>query len=169
MFKNIPPKFISCLAIAVIVLSTLSSCGIGLIIRGAAKNSLSVKKGTVPTDFIAKDQTLIVLLWGDRSYDKYVKKAFNKFYTGKKKFVTFSDLKNNEEYQDLDKYPFVYSQGPGDLEMYEGTSYSYTFSGSRPFHIFDRRSKTFYRPKFRSGFFGRVMQGHAKALSAYVK
>jgi hypothetical protein len=169
MLSNIKPKFIYYLAVSVIVLSTLSSCGIGLIVRGAAKKSMSVEKGTVPPDFIQKNQTLIVLLWGDKSFDKYAKKAFNKFYTGKKKFVTFSELKNDEEYQDVDKYPFVYSQGPGDLAMYEGNSYSYTFSGSRPFHIFDRRNKTFYKPNFRSGLFSRVMQGHAKALNAYVE
>lgn len=169
MLKNIKLRFIYYLAGSVMMLSTLNSCGLGLIARGGAKKSMSVEKGTVPKDFIQKDQTLIVLLWGDKSFDKYAKKAFEKFYTGKKKFVTFSELKTDEKYQDLDKYPFVYSQGPGDIAMYEGNSYSYTFSGSRPFHIFDRRSKTFYRPRFRSGFFSRVMQGHAMALSTYVK
>lgn len=61
------------------VLTILQSCGIGLLVRGAAKKRITVENKTVPPDFIKKDQTLIILLWGDKSYDKYAIKHLNNF------------------------------------------------------------------------------------------
>ena len=147
----------------------LNSCGVGLIVRGAVKNSLSTEKGTVPEGFIGKDQTLLIMMWENDAYDRYAKKAFNKFYSGKKKFITFRELKENEMYQDLDAFPYVFSQGPPDIKLYEDDSFSFAFSGSRPFHIFDRANNKFYSSKITSGFFSRVMQGYAMKLDQIKK
>jgi hypothetical protein len=151
------------------LLTLIQSCGIGLIVRGAAKNKITVEKKVVPPDFIKRDQTLIILMWGDKSYDRYAMKAFKRFYTGKMEFVPFNDLLTNPKYEDLEAYPYVFSQGPGELKMYEGGSYSYTFSGGRPFHIFDRAEKTFYTSPFTSSFFYRIMQAYAKKLNTFIK
>ena len=158
----------SYLYVGVLLLSlfSLNSCGIGLIVRGAAKKSISVEKGTAPKTFIGKDEVLLLLLWENKAYDKQVKKAFDKFYEGKKEYVTYSELKSNEKYQNLDKYPFVFSQGPENKMLYEGTgNFSYTFTGSRPFHIYDRREKTFHMSRFTSGFYGRMIQAYAMKLN----
>lgn len=125
------------------------------------------KDEVVPPDFIKPDETLIVLMWGDESYDKYARGAFNEFYQGKKVFIGFGDLMENEKYQDLDKYPYVFSQGPGESEMYESSSYRYTAYGSRPFHIYDRRKKEFYKSKVTSGFYKRIMEGYARGLNKF--
>ena len=167
---QIKSKF-NAISLALLLVSslTLSSCGVGLIVRGIVKKSVSVENETVPQGFIRKDQTLLIMMWQNDAYDRYAKKAFDKFYSGKKKFVTFSDLKENEEYQDLDAYPFVFSQGPSDIKLYEDDSFSFSFSGSRPFHIFDRANKKFYKSKVASGFFSRVMQGYAMKLNEIKK
>ena len=141
-----------------------SSCGIGLIIRGSAKKSVSVENKTVPADFISKDQTLLVLLWGD-VYDDYAIKAFKKFYHGPIEYVGFAEL-HTEKYSDLDRYSYVFSQGPGEEKMYSGGDYSFSFEGSRPFHMYDRRDKSFYKAQIRSGFFARVIQGYAMKLES---
>jgi len=106
----------------------LNSCGVGLIVRGVVKKSVSVEKETVPEGFIRKDQTLLIMMWQNDQYDRYAKKAFDKFYSGKK-----------------------------------------SFSGSRPFHIFDRANKKFYTARVRSGFFYRLMQGYAMKLNEIKK
>ena len=147
----------------------LNSCGVGLIVRGVVKKSVSVEKETVPEGFIRKDQTLLIMMWQNDQYDRYAKKAFDKFYSGKKKYVTFGDLKENEEYQDLELYPYVFSQGPSDIKLYEEDSFSFSFSGSRPFHIFDRANKKFYTARVKSGFFYRLMQGYAMKLNEIKK
>ena len=149
------------LAFILSILFITNSCGLGLIVRGTAKKSLTVEKKTVPPNFIEKDETLLILLWGD-AYDKYAEKAFNKFYAGKKKYVTFDQYFSGEYPEE--EYPFVFSQGPGSPKMYSGESYSFTFEGSRPFHIYDRRSKEFYKARVTSGFFARVIQAYAIRL-----
>ena len=147
----------------------LNSCGIGLLVRGVAKKSITVENNVVPKKFIDKNETLIILLWESGSYDKYAKKAFDKFYLGKKEYVTYNDFRTLDKYQDLDKYPYVFSQGPGEKEMYETDTYSYSYTGSRPFHIYDRREGTFSKSKIRSGFFFRIMQAYAMKLNTYRK
>lgn len=147
----------------------LSSCGIGLLVRGVAKKSITVEKGVVPPNFIKSNQTLIVLMWGTKSYDKYAMKAFNRFYDGKKIYLSLNDLLTVEKYQDLERFPYVFSQGPGDMTMYSGKSYSYTYSGSRPFHILDRKEGKFYNSRINSGFFYRIMQAYAMKLNKHVK
>lgn len=150
-------------------MTILQACGIGLLVRGAAKKRITIENNTVPPDYIKKDQTLIILLWGDKSYDKYAIKAFKQFYKGKMEFVSFNELLTNPKYEDLESYPYVFSQGPGELKMYEGGSYTYSFEGGRPFHIFDRANKTFYRSPFHSSFFYRIIQAYAKKLNTYIK
>ena len=145
----------------------IQSCGIGYAVRGTVKKTITVENKVVPENFIEDDQTLLILLWSKNSYDKYVIKAFDKFYMGNKEYVTINQYRNEEKYEDLDKYPFVFSQGPGAIEQYEGGNYSYVFSGSRPFHIFDRKEKTFYRSILNSGFFFRVMEAYAMRLEYY--
>jgi len=164
MSKKITP-----LIIIVLLLATFNSCGIGLIIRGAAKRKITVENNIVPPNYIEPNQTLIVALWGTKSYDKYAIKAFNKFYKGKKEFVNLGELKTNPKYEDLETYPFVFSQGPEDINLYEGDSFSYVFSGGRPFHIFDRKEKKFYMMSFHSGFFYRMIQAYAMKLNTYIK
>lgn len=160
--KNRATK-ISIIASLVLILFATSSCGIGLIIRGSVKKSLSVEKGSVPPEYIDKNQVLLVLLWGVGSYDIYVTEAFDKFYDGKKEYVTFEQF-FSDKYSDLDKYQYVFSQGPGEKEMYSGESYSFTYKGSRSFHMYDRKNEKFYKSKITSGFFARVIQGYAMKL-----
>lgn len=148
---------------------SLNSCGIGFLVRGVVKKSITVENKVVPEKFIKANETLIILMWESGSYDKYAKKAFDKFYKGKKVYVNFNDFKTKEKYQDLEEYPFVFSQGPGDKAMYEGNNYTFTYSGSRPFHIYDRREGTFSRSKITSGFFYRVMQAYAMKLNTFRK
>jgi hypothetical protein len=155
---------IGLIASLLLILFSTSSCGIGLIVRGAVKKSVSVEKKTVPPAYIAKNQVLLVLMWEVKSYDKYAKKAFEKFYNGKVEYVTFEQLLS-DRYSDVDKFPYVFSQGPGDKKMYLGESYSFSYEGSRPFHIYDRKNEKFYRSRISSGFFSRVMQGYAMKLN----
>ncbi|MDD2982186.1 MAG: hypothetical protein PHQ74_02250 [Crocinitomicaceae bacterium] len=154
---------ISVIASLLLILFSTSSCGIGLIVRGAVKSSLSVEKKTVPPNFIDNKEVLLVLLWGENSYDDYVKKAFEKFYDGKKEFVTFEQYFSGK-YNDVNKFAYVFSQGPGEKKMYTGEPYSFTYEGSRSFHVYDRKNEKFYRSKINSGFFARVIQGYAMKL-----
>lgn len=101
---------ISVIASLLLILFSTSSCGIGLIVRGAVKSSLSVEKKTVPPNFIDNKEVLLVLLSGENSYDDYVKKAFEKFYDGKKEFVTFEQYFSCK-YNDVNKFAYVFSQG----------------------------------------------------------
>lgn len=146
-----------------VLIFTLDSCGIGYLVRGTARKKYTKENKVIPPDFIEKDEVLLILKWEQGSYDKYAKKAFDKFYEGKKEYVTMAQLLS-EEYSDVEKYRYVFSQGPGSPTMYEGKSYSYTFEGSRPFHIYDRLEGGFYKSNITSGFFYRIMQAYAMNL-----
>lgn len=143
----------------------LSSCGIGLIIRGVSKKHLTVEREAIPPDFPGNDGTLLIMLWGTKSFDKYEIKAFDKFYHGKKKYIGFGDLKK-DEFQDVEKYRFIFSQGPGDSAMYTSNSYSYS-NTSRVYHIWDRQTGEFYNGHIKSSFFYRILQAYAKNMEKY--
>ncbi len=157
------------ISILTLIILTFSSCGLGLILRGVTKKTLTVQKKTVPPTFIRKDQTLIIGLWGAESYDKYAKKAFGKFYLGKKEYVHISEIRKNPKYDNKDAYPFVFSQGPEDIKLYKNDNFSYTFVGGRPFHIFDRNEEKFYMLPFHSGNFGKIIEGYAIKLNSFIK
>jgi hypothetical protein len=168
MLKKMKMRKLFGLTMLVGVMMTTSSCGIGFLVRGVIKGSLSTEKGSVPEDFIGKDETLLIMLWGSESYDKYVKKAFDKFYTGKKEYISFDELQK-ERYQNIEKYPYIFSQGPGNPRMYNGEAYSYSATGSRPFHVYERSTRKAYRGTVTSGMYYRVMQAYAMKLNEYRK
>ncbi len=159
-------KSLKPLIIASALLISLTSCGIGLIVRGVAKNKYTKENEVIPESFIDEDATLLIMMWGSSSYDKFARKAFDRFYHGKKEYISFTDLANKEKYSDLEKYPFIFSQGD-DASMYSGKGASFYYEGSRPFHIFDRKKDKFHMANVTSGFFYRIMQAYAKQMEFY--
>lgn len=140
-----------------------NSCGIGFLVRGVVKNSLKTENNSLPEELDLKNQTILVMMWNSGSYDKYAQKAFQKKYGGKCEFIGFEELKK-EKYANMDKYRYAFSQGPGDSKLYTEDSFSYSFTGSRPFHIYDRQKNSFYNLRVRSGMYYRVMQAYAMRL-----
>jgi hypothetical protein len=162
-------KFLKSILVLITLIS-FSSCGIGLIVRSSAKKNISPEKGTVPPSFISKNATLLILVWDtDAGFNNFSKKAFNKFYSGNNEFVTFKEFMSNEKYKNLEKYPYIFNQGPGDKKIYEGNGYEFTYRGGRPFHIFDRKENKFYNSKSNSGFYSRIIQAYAMKLDDFIK
>lgn len=159
MFKKMKVFILPCLFLFGLLLS-LNSCGIGFLVRGVVKGSLKEENKSLPESFNPKNETILVMMWNDGSYDKYARKAFTGKYKGKVEYVSFADLKKGK-YQDVETYRYAFSQGPTNMDLYTKDSFSYSFSGSRPFHILDRKTGTFYRLTVTSGFYYRVMQAYA--------
>lgn len=145
---------------ALLVASTplvISSCG--FLVRGVVKSSLKTSNNSLPSDLDLKNTTLLVMLWSE-GYDRYARKAWGKKYGGKMEYVTFADIKT-EKYANTDKYRYAFSQGPGKMELYTKDSYSFVYSGSRPFHLYDRKTGKFYDLHIRSGLTQKVIEAYA--------
>lgn len=135
-----------------LIIFILSSC--------SATNRITVEKGAIPPEFKKHKTTLVCVLKGRKSYDKYMKRNMKSNYRGKMVFLEKGQLRGNK-YEDLDKYRYLLDcdeERNVDIMTHRTTSYTYRF------YILDRKTdKSYYAPG-RSSFFGKLITAYATNL-----
>ena len=123
---------------------------------------ITIKSGQIPPDMQTEKFTLIGIVNGKKSYDKYVKKKFSE-YTGEYVLAEIEEV--DEKYKDVNKYRYILS---GTLEVeYSAPTTLYgqpvRHSGFRCY-IFDRKEDKMYRRKRRSSFFALEIEACLTAI-----
>ncbi|WP_203256795.1 hypothetical protein [Hyunsoonleella ulvae] len=150
----------------IFLISLLSSCG--SLVKSLALKSYTVEKGAIPPDFGKDNSTLICVLTGKNSRDKYLKKHVEKIYKGKYVFVLSGDMPafNNKsnEYSDIEKYRYVF-----DFKRNYRTTFTpnpvsnRTDVGSVPlsnYFIVDRKYNKTYNSGGESGYFSKLIEAY---------
>ncbi len=150
---------ITCLVSTVILATSIQSCAS----TSSAANKITIESGEIPPDIKSEDFTLIGVLKERKSYDKYVKKAFEN-YTGKYVLATEEEIK--EKYSDTNQYRYImdYERETADL-IVVGSPKTQTVPGKRYF-ILDRKTNKEYKRKTWSSFYAKEMQAYLKAIEA---
>jgi hypothetical protein len=126
-----------------LVCFTMQSCFIGRLIQTPKmEDAFSEKNNAFPADF-DKNATILIIIKGRGSYDKYLKKAVKKNFKGNYVFIKKEDLQSTN-YEDKSKfrYFFDYSNGRTQTTQYSnGQSASSTW---KVFYLFDRLESNRY-------------------------
>lgn len=139
-----------------ICITALNSC---LSVK-TVSNKITIASGQIPPDMAKEKFTIIGMLKGRNSYDKYLQKDFQEYYTGDYVLATDKDMGN---YSDVNKYRYVldydfssnvYFQGNGS----QTRTYTYTYA------IYDRKENKYYKRKMGSGFFSKEIQAYLLAI-----
>ncbi|WP_412984700.1 hypothetical protein [Pontimicrobium sp. IMCC45349] len=136
--------------------------------KNVAEKHITTENNAIPPEFGKDNSTLICVLKGRNSRDKYMKKHFNENYKGKFIFVLEEDLEN-EEYADLDKYRYIFDYDAGST-----ASAGYGASGefktrSAPYsnyYMLDRKTDEYYYSDVKTGSFGKVILTYAQKLES---
>ncbi len=130
-------------------------------------NKITITSGEIPPDMKTEDFTLIGILQGRKSYDKYVEKEFDG-YTGKYVLATYDELKT--KYKDVNKYRYMMdydatrnsSYAPGAPGA-NGSGWTTTTNGYR-YYILDRKENKKYKRRGESSFFALEMKAYLQAI-----
>jgi hypothetical protein len=134
--------------------------------KGVADKHITKENKAIPPDFGNDNSTLICVLKGRNSRDKYMKKHFNENYKGKVVFVLESDL-TNEIYNDVDEYRYLL-----DYDADSMTTSGYSASGEfgttnaprSNYYMFDRKNKEYFYSNVKTGSFGKVILSYSQKL-----
>lgn len=130
----------------------------------AAQKEFTVENDAIPPNFGKdKDAIVVVVKRGRRSYDRYLKKAFEENYHGNYEFVKQDDL-SDSKYKDAAKYKYLfdYANGSTSINTYaNGGTSSLTY---KRFFVKDREADKIYKSgaEFRS--FALAMKIYAENL-----
>lgn len=121
----------------------MQSCFIGRLIQTPKmEEAFSEKNNAIPTNF-DKNTTMLVIIKGRGSYDRYLKKAIKKNFKGNYVFIKDEDL-NSSNYSDTSKFRYVFDYSNGRTQT---THYSNGQSASstwKVFYLFDRLENSKY-------------------------
>jgi len=112
---------------------------------------------SIPPDFGKNETTLICILVGRKSTDKYMKKHFETEYHGKIEFILKDDL-NQDKYSDTQEYRYVFDF---DRSYYGGGPQQKSY---RDYYVLDRTDDVKYKTKGKSANFGNLIKNYAVAL-----
>ncbi len=139
----------------------LHSCG--AMIKGAALRNLTVENNAMPSNFGKDKATLICVLKGRESRDKYMRKHFKNEYYGKKVFILESKL-NSAKYSDKNKYRYVIDYNSGSLSettFYSSGGSNTMTAGTSNYFIYDRVEEKTYNSTAQSSAFSKLIQAYA--------
>jgi hypothetical protein len=164
IMKNLRLNFILVSLSCIFITTSLSSCIVFLIVgpmvEHKAEKRITVESGAIPADFGKGDVTVLAILEGSNSYDRYMKKDFEKCYKGKYITITNEDL-TSKKYNDVKKYRYVFNFV---METHGQTAQDSYGTPVRRFYILDRLDNKQYISTFTSGYFSRVMKGYLKNM-----
>ena len=133
----------------------------------AVANKITIESGEIPPDMRNEKFTVIGVLHGKDSYDKYVEKEFSE-YTGKYVLATYPEIK--AKYTDSLKYRYIMDCFEIVTESYDAKSLSKRrYSVGYRYFITDRKTDVTYKRKQKSGFFALEMKAYLKAIEAVRK
>ena len=139
----------------------VSSC---IPIRRGPVDTATVESAEIPPDMATEKFILIGMVKNRKSYDKYLRTAFDT-YTGK--YILADNKEIAANYQDTVKYRYIldytdeYSHG-NDAAGQAGTN-------SHHFYIRDRKANKIYMRKSWSAFFARDMRTYLQQIEAFRK
>lgn len=145
------------LYILILTAFSLTSCGV-LFIR-KVETMVTKENGSIPPDFGKDSLTMICVIYGKNSYDKYLRKHVTNEYNGKYEFV-LKDSLTNRKYSSW-KYRYVF-----DTEIHETSATFYgdgsvqagSMSGS--YYIYDKFTWKKYDSEVASSFFAKLIQAY---------
>ncbi|WP_196890565.1 hypothetical protein [Aureivirga marina] len=153
-------KFTKYFTFILLISLTFSSCG--ALVRSNIQKDISVENGSIPEEIGQEGTTLICVLKGRSSRDKYMKKHVKKKYHGKYVFVLESDL-NSDKYKDVNIYRFLFDYNANSVDTWrqnaDGTSTATALPTSSYF-IKDRKENKIYSPKMNSSFFSKYIEAY---------
>ncbi len=123
---------------------------------------ITVESGEIPPEMVTEDFTLIGVLKGRRSYDRYLKKKFSD-YTGDYILATKEEIE--KKYSDVNKYRYIMDyQSETDVkagldsygQVQSTTGYRYS--------ILDRKKDKEYYRKSRSSAFAKEIEAYLLAI-----
>lgn len=152
------------IAIVVILCSSLNSCFIGKAATvSKAKKEFTVENYAIPPEFGNDDNAyLIGVLHGPDYYDKFVRKNFDKAYTGKYVLLTQEEL-DSEKYQDLEKYRYTLAYRGGS-----STTHKITIT-QKKFFVYDRLNKKKYITGAEFPYYAKAMEVYLNQLDKKLK
>lgn len=115
---------------------------------------ITIESGQIPPDMKNEDFTLIGVLKGRNSYDKYVEKEFND-YSGKYVLATSEEIMTT--YKDVNKYRYILDCNVSNDEYYApaspgSNSRGYSSTTGYRYSILDRKDGKKYVRKSESSF-----------------
>ena len=147
--------FLSVFAISIFIILALASTSV-------KRLTFTTENGQMPPNFYAyKDTLLVIAHKNEPAYNKYSKKYFEEFYTGKFKIIKQSEIENysTDKYRYMfDRTLYSYSKttttsipitGGGHIKNGGSSTFTHTFAFTDPdrFFITDRKIKKDYLTK----------------------
>ena len=93
--------------VVVVLLLFVVFSGCGAMVQGKAIRKTTVENGAIPAEYGEIQTTLIAVLTGRNSRDKYLKRHFQNYYHGRYVFVLRDDL-DSTLYSDRQQYRYVF-------------------------------------------------------------
>lgn len=160
-------KLIFRLAFTCLIICSFASCG--AIVKGSAVKRTTYANNAIPPNFAENPGTLVCVLQGRNSRDKYMKKHVEKIYKGDYIFV-HKDSLNNSAYSNKDKYRYLfdYNSTTSVQVMPDPNTGMFRQSNIRSstYYIKDRKTGAAYSNDLNSGYFSKLIQGYVIGLEA---
>ncbi|ANQ49385.2 hypothetical protein MY04_2011 [Flammeovirga sp. MY04] len=134
-----------------------------------AISKITTENKAIPADFGKDESTLICVITGKKSYDKYMKRYVSSEYHGKYEFVLRDEI-YSDKYKDTSKYRYVF-----DLNKLNRTTSTYNPSLGRmesntittaAYFITDRKENITYNSPMTSSFFAKLIEAYMINLEA---
>lgn len=137
----------------------LSSC------VAALKGSIKEDDKQIPVGFGKEEVTILVLRKGVRSYDKYLERNFEKYYTGNYEIIDRTEI-DNKQYSNKNKYRYIFSE---EKHVDYGNPARRTSIGEPAtiyamFGLLDRVTGKVYKTKHGTGAFAQWMKVYIQKL-----
>lgn len=155
--KYRPMRNIQAISLILFLIFNTSSCKS----TNSSSNKITIQSGQIPPEMESEDFTIIGVLQGRRSYDKYLEKEFAA-YSGK--YVLAYKHEIDSKYPDKIKYRFIMD--------YDSESSGYFVSGKYnqtqhyQYYILDRNRDIKYKKKGASSYFALEMKSYLKAIES---
>ena len=152
-------KFLIFSATLFLILNSFYSCG-G--VPSSLKKEFTEEHNAIPPDFGKEKTIFLVVLRGRGSYDKYVKSAVKKYYTGDYVFVNVKkESIDDQKYNDKNIYRYYFDYSDGSVHTTNFGNGQSASSVYKRFFVEDRLLSKRYQSGGESSSFG-------KALKAYM-
>lgn len=148
---------------SIILLCSLSLLATSCLTKKIAVSNITVERKAIPPDFGEDESTLICVISGKNSYDKYMKKHVTNEFHGKYEFVLEDDL-NLEKYNDTITYRFVFDRkirkGQTSSFNYDTNKYDSSPTYSNSYFITDRKKNKTYQCPIRAASFSKLIEAY---------
>jgi hypothetical protein len=126
-----------------LVCFTTQSCFIGRLIQTPKmEDAFSEKNNAIPANF-DKNATILVIVKGRGSYDRYLKKAVKKNFKGNYVFIKSEDL-DSGNYSDTSKFRYVFDYTNGRTQTTQFSNGQTASSTWKVFYLYDRLENSNY-------------------------